>query len=93
MASTAAGREEPPPSSSRPLTKTYSLRSIILFANTNVSRHILVVDTSILAKSNMGRREYLFRRARAEGRTGDAVGFVGGNDGVAKAVVEVPDPL
>jgi hypothetical protein len=37
---------------------SYSLRSIILFANMNVSRHILVVDTSVLAKSIMGRREY-----------------------------------
>jgi hypothetical protein len=37
----------------------YSLRPIILFANTDVSRHILVVDTSVLAKSNMDRREYL----------------------------------
>jgi hypothetical protein len=36
----------------------YSLRSIILFANMDVSRHILVVDTSVFAKSNMGRREY-----------------------------------
>jgi hypothetical protein len=39
----------------------YSLRSIILFTNLDVSRHILVVDTSVLAKSNMGRREYMFR--------------------------------
>jgi hypothetical protein len=38
--------------------KEYSLRSIILFANVDVSRHILVEDTSVLAKSNMGRREY-----------------------------------
>jgi hypothetical protein len=37
---------------------TYSLRPIILFANMNVSRHILVVDISVLAKSNMDRREY-----------------------------------
>jgi hypothetical protein len=36
----------------------YSLRPIIVFANIDVSRHILVVDTSVLAKSNMGRREY-----------------------------------
>jgi hypothetical protein len=35
-----------------------SLRPIILFANIDVSRHTLVVDTSVLAKSNMGRREY-----------------------------------
>jgi hypothetical protein len=35
----------------------YSLRPIILFASIDVSRHILVVDTSILAKSNMGWRE------------------------------------
>jgi hypothetical protein len=36
----------------------YSLRSIILFAIVDVSRHILVVDTSVLGKSNMSRREY-----------------------------------
>jgi hypothetical protein len=35
----------------------YSLRSIILFANMNVSRYILVLDTSVLTKSNMNRRE------------------------------------
>jgi hypothetical protein len=39
--------------------KLYSLRPIILFANVDVSRYILVVDTSVLAKSNMGRREYI----------------------------------
>jgi hypothetical protein len=38
----------------------YSLWPIILFANVDVFRHILVIDTSVLAKSNMGRREYLF---------------------------------
>jgi hypothetical protein len=37
----------------------YSLRPIILFTNIDVSRHILVVDTSILAKSNMNWREYI----------------------------------
>jgi hypothetical protein len=31
---------------------------IILFANVDVSRHILVIDTFILVKSNMGRKEY-----------------------------------
>jgi hypothetical protein len=36
----------------------YSLRSILLFVNTDISRHILVVDISVSAKSNMGRREY-----------------------------------
>jgi hypothetical protein len=36
----------------------YSLRPIILFANIDVSRHILVIDTSVFVKSNMGRREY-----------------------------------
>jgi hypothetical protein len=36
----------------------YSLRPIVLFANIDVSRHILVLDTSVLAKSNMGRREF-----------------------------------
>jgi hypothetical protein len=35
----------------------YSLRSIILFASIDVSRHILAIDTSVLVKSNMGRRE------------------------------------
>jgi hypothetical protein len=38
----------------------YSLRPIILFPNIDVSRHILVIDTSILVKINMCRREYLF---------------------------------
>jgi hypothetical protein len=42
----------------------YSLRPIILFANMDISRYILVVDTSILAKSNMGRREYFFLNTR-----------------------------
>jgi hypothetical protein len=43
----------------------YSLRPILLFANIDISRHILVVDISvlgksnILAKSNMGRRKYI----------------------------------
>jgi hypothetical protein len=35
----------------------YSLQSMILFVNADISRHILVVDTSVLAKSNMDRRE------------------------------------
>jgi hypothetical protein len=35
----------------------YSLRPIILFANIDLSRYILVVDTSVSVKSNMGRRE------------------------------------
>jgi hypothetical protein len=30
----------------------------IIFASIDVSRHILVVDISVLAKSNLGRREY-----------------------------------
>jgi hypothetical protein len=37
----------------------YSLWPILLFANTDISRHILVVGISILAKSNMNRREYI----------------------------------
>jgi hypothetical protein len=40
------------------LKKKCSLRPIILFANMDVSRHILLIDTSVLVKSNMGRREY-----------------------------------
>jgi hypothetical protein len=35
----------------------YSLRSIILFANTDVSITKMCLDTTVLAKSNMGRRE------------------------------------
>jgi hypothetical protein len=37
----------------------YSLGSILLFANTNISTTKICLDTSILAKSNMGRREYI----------------------------------
>jgi hypothetical protein len=37
----------------------YSLRPILLFANTDVSTTKMCLDTSILAKSIMGRREYL----------------------------------
>jgi hypothetical protein len=37
----------------------YSLRSIILFADIDVSRHILIIDTSVLVKNIMGRREYM----------------------------------
>jgi hypothetical protein len=36
----------------------YSLRPILFFANIDVSRHILVIDTSVSAMSNMGQREY-----------------------------------
>jgi hypothetical protein len=36
----------------------YSLRPILLFANTDVSTTKMCLDTSVLAKSNMGRREY-----------------------------------
>jgi hypothetical protein len=35
----------------------YSLRFILLDANIDVSRHILVLDTSTLASSNMDRRK------------------------------------
>jgi hypothetical protein len=34
------------------------LRPIIIFANVDVSRHIIVVDTCVLSKNNMGQREY-----------------------------------
>jgi hypothetical protein len=37
----------------------YSLRPILLFASTDISRYILVVDTSVLVKSIMGWREYI----------------------------------
>jgi hypothetical protein len=36
---------------------TYSLRLIILFINIDVSRYNLVVDISVLVKSNIGQRE------------------------------------
>jgi hypothetical protein len=36
----------------------YSLRSILLFANMNVSTTKMCLDTSVLAKSITGRREY-----------------------------------
>jgi hypothetical protein len=38
----------------------YSLRSIILFANIDVIGHILVIDKSVLAKSNMSWRKYRY---------------------------------
>jgi hypothetical protein len=38
----------------------YSLRSILLFANTDVSTTKICLDTSILAKSIMDRREYIY---------------------------------
>jgi hypothetical protein len=37
----------------------YSLRSILLFDNMDVSTTKMCLDTYILAKSNMGRREYM----------------------------------
>jgi hypothetical protein len=36
----------------------YSLQSILLIANSDVSWHILVLDSSILLTSNMSWREY-----------------------------------
>jgi hypothetical protein len=38
----------------------YFIRSILLFVNTDVFKHILLVDTFILTKSNMGQRKYKF---------------------------------
>jgi hypothetical protein len=38
---------------------SYSLRPILLFANTDVSTTKICLDTSTLAKSIMGRREYI----------------------------------
>jgi hypothetical protein len=42
----------------------YSLRPIILFANTDVSITKMCLDTSTFAKSIMGRREYYFKRRK-----------------------------
>jgi hypothetical protein len=39
------------------LASWYFLRLILSFANTNISRHILVLDIFIFAKDNMNRRE------------------------------------
>jgi hypothetical protein len=47
---------ESPPKNLK-LNYTYS-RSILPFANTNVSRYILVTNISIFVKGNMGQREY-----------------------------------
>jgi hypothetical protein len=33
---------------------------VLSFVNINISRYILVLDTSVFAKNNMGQREYLF---------------------------------
>jgi uncharacterized membrane protein YidH (DUF202 family) len=41
----------------------YSLRPILLFANTDVSIIKICLDISTLVKSIMGRREYHFSRA------------------------------
>jgi hypothetical protein len=38
----------------------YSLRPIILFANIDVSKHVLVVDTFIFVKSIISQRKYKF---------------------------------
>jgi hypothetical protein len=43
-----------------PAIYMYSLRSIILFVSMDVFRRVLVIDISVLAKSNMGRREYIY---------------------------------
>jgi hypothetical protein len=40
------------------VTKNYSLRPILLFANTDASATKMCLNTSTLAKSIMGRREY-----------------------------------
>jgi hypothetical protein len=44
----------------KPITKIiqYFLRSIILFANIDIFRHILLIDTFVFVKNNMDRREY-----------------------------------
>jgi hypothetical protein len=47
-----------PQSQNMLLIISYSLRPIILFVIIDESRHIFVIDTSVLAKSNMDRREY-----------------------------------
>jgi hypothetical protein len=37
----------------------YSLRPILTFANTNLSSTKICLDTSVFAKGNIGRREYM----------------------------------
>jgi hypothetical protein len=39
----------------------YSLQPILLFASTDVSSLKMCLDTSIVAKSNMGQRSIIFR--------------------------------
>jgi hypothetical protein len=43
----------------------YSLRPILLFANTDISTTKICLDTFTLAKSIMSRREYLILKMRA----------------------------
>ena len=50
------------------LLKTYSLRSELLVAKMDVSRCILVLDTSISETNNFERREYLAARAAVDWR-------------------------
>jgi hypothetical protein len=40
------------------LVNMLPLRPILPFTNTDVSRHILVLDTAVFANGNMGQREY-----------------------------------
>jgi hypothetical protein len=47
----------------------YSLRPILLFANIDVSRYILMINISVLAKNNIGQKEY-FIVANKDGRIG-----------------------
>jgi hypothetical protein len=52
----------------------YSLRPIILFTNIDISRYILVVDTSVLVKSNMGWREYnIHAQIKTTGKMSESV--------------------
>jgi hypothetical protein len=42
----------------------YSIRPILPFTNTDVSRYILMPHISIFAKCNMDRREYYFSSSK-----------------------------
>jgi hypothetical protein len=58
-------------------TYIYSLRPIILFIIIDVSRHILVIDTSVLARSNTGILVlYIQIHANLESTEGEGVIYI-----------------
>jgi hypothetical protein len=64
---TAKGSAGKIQASKESFNNSYSLRPILLFANTDVSITKICLDTSTLAKSIMGRREYEFSQNTTKG--------------------------